>query len=367
MELRRYLQIIRAWWWLVLIAFVVTAGATLALVLPQPPVYESKGTFVVRPRSLDSEEVVNAFDTLIRGVEINATYAAIARSDLIRSRAEERVGPEVSTSDLSVDAQVVTGTNIVSISVRGLDRDSAQAFAEAVGAETVAYVVELNDAYQLDPLDPATSPASPAGPNKRLTLVLGLMFGAALGVGLALFAEYLRGAKTPSSSGTQEEEEEEASVFNIIDPQTNVYNEPFFRIRLHQEISRAKRTGRSFSFAVLHVAPSWDDGSLLPRGPASRDRRRVAEGLKEALHEEAVLASLDDGTFALLLPEMSVSEARELAVDWEVELEARIDGDGNGSGPRISIVGVCEYRDPAFLGDPEAERVARRLTEARPR
>jgi len=361
-ELRRYLQIIRAWWWLVLIAFVVTAGATLALVLPQPPVYESKGTFVVRPRSLDSEEVVNAFDTLIRGVEINATYAVIARSDLIRSRAEERVGPEVSTSDLSVDAEVVTGTNIVSISVRGLDREAAQAFAEAVGAETVAYVVELNDAYQLDPLDPPTSPASPAGPNKRLTLALGLMFGAALGVGLALLAEYLRGGKTPSSSV----EREEASVFNVIDGQTDVYNEPFFRIRLRQEISRAKRTGRSFSFAVLHVAPSSDDGSLLSRDPASRDRHRVAEGLKEALHEEDVLASLDDGTFALLLPEMPVSEAQELAVDMEGELQARIDGDGNGSGPRISI-GVCEYCDPAFLGDPEAERVARRLTEARPR
>jgi uncharacterized protein involved in exopolysaccharide biosynthesis len=55
MEIRRYVVILRRWWWLTLPAFVLTTGFTLFLVLRQPPVYESRATFVVAPRSLDPD------------------------------------------------------------------------------------------------------------------------------------------------------------------------------------------------------------------------------------------------------------------------------------------------------------------------
>jgi len=87
-ELTRYLHIVRRRRGIALSAFAVTAVATLILVLPQPWVYESTGTMLVRPRASSTPaETVDASDLLIRGVKIGATYATIARSDLIRDRA----------------------------------------------------------------------------------------------------------------------------------------------------------------------------------------------------------------------------------------------------------------------------------------
>ncbi|HEY5651949.1 MAG TPA: hypothetical protein VIW46_10905, partial [Acidimicrobiia bacterium] len=110
MELRRYLDLIRTHWGVVVLAFSVTVGLTTILVVQQPWVYQSEGTFVVRPRTVEADEIVRAFDTLNRGVEINATYAAIAKSDLVKQRARDAVGS--STQGLNIGADIVTGTNM---------------------------------------------------------------------------------------------------------------------------------------------------------------------------------------------------------------------------------------------------------------
>lgn len=192
MELRRYLEVGRRWWWLVGVALLATTAVTVASVASETPTYESSATFLVRPRSDDVSQDARAFDALIRGVTINNTYASIARSDLIRDRAERQLDPAARADDMNVSAKVLTDTNIVSVSVKGPDPDHVLALARAISAEAVEYVNHLADVYLLQSLDEPTRPHSPVASNRMLTISIGVVLGIALGVGLALLVDYLR-------------------------------------------------------------------------------------------------------------------------------------------------------------------------------
>ena len=204
MQPRHYLLILRKRWLIALFAFLATSLTTVYLVSQQPSIYESNATFVVRPRSASAgtggvaDDTLRATDTLIRGVEINTTYATIVRSDRIKDRAEERLGPDVDTSGASVSSKVITETNILEISVSGPDPETARALTEAVGLETVEYVSELQYVFELEPLDPPTASSSPVAPNRPLTIATGIVFGVALAVGTALVTEAL--SRSPASA-----------------------------------------------------------------------------------------------------------------------------------------------------------------------
>jgi capsular polysaccharide biosynthesis protein len=211
-ELRRYLEVSRRWWWLVSLALLATAAVTVASVASQTPAYQSSATFLVRPRSEDASEDARAFDAVIRGVTINTTYASIASSELIRDRAEERMDPQARADEMSVSAKVLTDTNIVSLSVKGPDADHVLALTEAISAEAIEYVIGLSDVYVLQPLDEPTRAASPIATNRTLTISIGVVLGLALGVGLALLVEYLRkGQPVPGSGDAAVHRQEEAS------------------------------------------------------------------------------------------------------------------------------------------------------------
>lgn len=191
MEFMRYIRIAIRHRWIALTVFGVTFGAVALLSFSQDAYYESSNTFVVRPRVVESADVIRAIDTLARGVEINATYAAIARSDQIQQRATEHFDSEEIPEIKSVSAQVLTGTNIIEITVTGSDPEGVRAMAQAVGDETVMFVESLGDVFQLQLLDAAAVPRGPAGPNRLLTLIVGFTVATTLAVGISVVAETL--------------------------------------------------------------------------------------------------------------------------------------------------------------------------------
>ena len=348
MEMRRYVSILKRWWWLALPAFLVTTGLTLLLVLSQPPVYESRATFVVAPRSLNPDYAVNAFDTLIRGAQITSTYATIARSDLILARAEDRLAGSTPTSDITVGAEVQTGTNVLEISVQGPDPDSAMDFAVAVSAETVDYVNEMSNAYALEPLDSPQVPRLPVGPQKELTIVLGVLFGLVFGGALALFAEYLN----PS------EWVEDRAMGGSRTSGRPLHDERSFRSRVRREVSRSRRTGHPFSFGVLKFATRNRANGKSAGVHLVDDPEPLADAFGPTLRRDDALAWLGDGTFAVLLPDTPVAEAGMLLSAWRATVTELPDGEARGSGALDVSTGVCEYRDSAFVGDRETTHVA---------
>ena len=196
MEIKAYLRILGRYWWLVVLAFVVTLTATIVLTWTQEPVYESSATFIVAPKiSLDDvRDFVDGLEVLSRRAEIASTYAQVASSRRIKEQAANELGlsPEQKES-LRVNGQLLAGTNVLEITVEGNDPALVRDFANMVGAETLVYAEELYEAYELNLLDNAAFPSAPIRPNKPLNLSLGVVFGLVLGAGLAFSSEYLVG------------------------------------------------------------------------------------------------------------------------------------------------------------------------------
>ena len=191
MELHHYLRIVRKRWPFVVIGFLLTTALTFVFVNRQPSIYESKATFVIRARTLNSADGVKAIDALTRGVEISSTFATVARSELIRERAEERMDSALNTSGLRVSSEVLTSTNILELTVSGSDPDAVHGLATAIGDETVDYIAALQQVFELQNLDAPKVPTNPVAPNRRLILATGMVFGVAIGAVFALLAEGL--------------------------------------------------------------------------------------------------------------------------------------------------------------------------------
>jgi capsular polysaccharide biosynthesis protein/GGDEF domain-containing protein len=349
MELKRYLRVLARRRGIGAATFFLTSVATVILVTFQGPVYEAGGTALLHPRQPGTDTAIDASDLLVRGVKIAETYASVARSELIRERAEARLGG-LDASGVTVTAEVVTDTNILSITARGGDPEAVPALAAAVMDETIEYVVALNDPYLVSPLDEPRD-AGPIGSNKGFTIALGALFGLVLAVILASFAEYLDGGLEPESP--------------LRDEPTGLRNEEYLKERVAEEMSRADGSDRIFALAAFRVAMRrTDEGSEHWGSPSELDLKRIGEFLPLTVPGEVVIGHLGEGEFAAILPDMDRAAADRTLARWETGVSTVLDGHGSGARATSGFSeGVCVYSNGAFDGDREAVRAARRLTD----
>ncbi|GJM42588.1 MAG: hypothetical protein DHS20C20_28700 [Ardenticatenaceae bacterium] len=304
MELKIYLRIIQKYWWIIPGVFILTLVPTYLFVNSQPWVYETEATFVIRPRpsiAAGDEEIVKALDTISRRVEINTTFAEVSSSSLIKQHAFARLAlPPEDRQGLKVNGRVIAGTNILEINVQGPDPEIVQDFANAISQETLIYVSNLYDVFELEPLDSASLPTEPVSPNKSLNLALGGGLGLLLGIGLIFFMEYLQ------------EPVQLDSYINVIDLETGAYNHSYFMLRLRQELSRARHNSYSFSLTLIKVYHRGLVHNAEKPVPAGQAFRLILNSLEPNLRDEDTIAYLGQNTFALLLPHMPGDAATDL-------------------------------------------------------
>lgn len=346
MELKLYLHILLKRWWILLATFICTLVPTLVFVNSQPWIYESDTTFVIRPHSsfaVNDEDVVKALDTISRRVEINTTFAEVSSSSQVKANAIEKLGLTAQErKGLSINGKVIAGTNILKISVQGPDPHIVRDFTNAVSEETLAYVRNLYDVFELEPLDEAELPSKPVSPNKALNLALGGSLGLFLGVGLIFLIEYL---KEPLSL---------ASQVNIIDFETGAYNRPYFMLRLRQELSRTRHNETSFCLALIKIYQRGLMKGLAQPIPAANALRLIITSLGPNLREEDILASLGNSTFALLLPEMPGEGAKDILNFLRTQIgllsPGQIETVGQGNTVYCSI-GIAVYHPHQAAAD----------------
>lgn len=297
MEIKAYLKILFKRWWALLLGFAIVATATYIWTGKQEKVYQSEATFVLRPRSSTTtveDDFVKTLDMVSRRVEINTTFAEVATSRLIKNRALDQLDFQDAV-DFSISAGVVGGTNILSITVEGPDPVIAQEFCTLVGSETLQYVSELYDVFELQPLDPASLSKKPVRPNMSLNLMFGSVLGLALGGGLALLIEFIRSPY------------EEPDTFNIIDRETGAYNRSYFNLRLWQEMNQAKRNKYPLSLGLIKLEFEGENISRRDQIEVMRVFKKLTES---AMREGDILASIDGDIFAVLCPYMPNDKAK---------------------------------------------------------
>lgn len=281
---------------------VFTLTAALYITLQQPEIYEARSTFVIRPHStlLVEDEIVRTLDILSRRVEINNTFAEVANSNLIKDKAAEvlRLSDRQKES-MSVSGQILAGTNVLTISVKGNDPDMVRDFAETASTETISYVSQLYDIFELEQLDQAEAPSRPISPKMYLNLITGLAVGLVVGLAVIFLADYLGSSET------------KGRYFPIVDPDTGVYTKGFFELRLRQEINKARRHDRPLSLALITMK-DYGPG----RGLSFSEKRdlmsRIVVSISRYLRDQDVLARYDTTTFALMMPDMFGEQARRI-------------------------------------------------------
>jgi capsular polysaccharide biosynthesis protein len=234
MDTQLVMKTLKNRWWLFLAVFLITAAATLALTMTQPPVYKAKATYITKlnPEITDDRGITSALDILNRQEETVGTYSQIAMSEKIADLAAEQLQLTAAQArDYTVSSRVIPGSRMLEISVTGKDPQKVRNFTTAVGEQTAKYVNSLYVTYQLEELDPADGPNSPVSPKLDLNLVLALVLGLFIGAGALFFSAWLtmRSNPTPVANVGREE------VFTPVNVELSELQKQFQALRLQME------------------------------------------------------------------------------------------------------------------------------------
>lgn len=300
-------------WWLLLVPLTITILFTFYLTSRLTKIYETSSTYVIRPRSelILDDEFVKALDTVSRRIEINTTFAEVAQSDLIKDAAIAQLDlTKEERQKLSAGASVLAGTNILEINAQGKDPEIVRDFATAVGVETVNYVSELYDVFELEPLDKASIPEEPSSPDLLLNLVFAVIIGGVIGVGLVYASRYLNRSH------------EEFESINIIDPETGAYTKSYFNKRLHQEMSRGSQTKRPLSVSLIKLKfDNWAMGEVTQQ-EWIQEMKSLRPFFNPYLRDEDILARYEIDTFGILLPGSGEESALKLMKNLRLEISS---------------------------------------------
>jgi len=261
MEVRSLFETLLRKWWLVIPIVVLGFGASLVFTVSQPKVYESATTLVLAPSDEVPEDSLNTITTLARQPEIAETYAQIANSATIRSQAVEQLGLNAGQrTDVDLASRLIPGTTVLQLSVRSTDPELARRYADAVRELLIDYTSQLTIAFELRTLDPANATQTPVEPNVPLNVGIGFVASLVLAIGAALASEIL----APSARAT-------ANV-QMLDHESLAYSQPFYMLRVTQEMSRARRARTPLVVALVNVAHGSVFDSITPRSAWRRWR-----------------------------------------------------------------------------------------------
>ncbi|MFC9333923.1 polysaccharide biosynthesis tyrosine autokinase [Arthrobacter sp. NPDC057009] len=198
LELKDYLRILRRNWVLIVACTLLgVVGAGTASLLVKPTYISETKLFVALQNSSSVSELQQGNVFSQARVE---SYVKTARTPLVLQPVIDSLG--LNTDPQALARKIVASSDektvLITISVEDESAVQAAAIAQAVGSSLVNVVDELerpsSDApspVRLSIVAPATAPSSPASPNLRLNLLMGLAFGLLTGIGLAVLRALL--------------------------------------------------------------------------------------------------------------------------------------------------------------------------------
>jgi succinoglycan biosynthesis transport protein ExoP len=136
MDLGRYFDIVKRWWWLVFVSVALAAGASYVYSDRQPRIYASRTTLMVGTS-------IQSTNPDLRDLGLSRTLAEIYGQLVLRKPITQAVidklGLDMSTAQLAgmISTKVVPDVQLLEISVFDVDPQRAQILADAIAQELI--------------------------------------------------------------------------------------------------------------------------------------------------------------------------------------------------------------------------------------
>lgn len=351
MREQKLLAALRRWWWLALVVLLATLVGWW-VTQGESDEYLATGTYVVRPTGFDRDAVIRASRGLVGSAKIDGTYAFIIESDRVADRAYADLGLDRDVDDVEIAADVVPGSNIVTVAVRSPNPELAYALATALGDAAVEYVQEFDPIYGLSPLDPPSLPTRPEPePLSLVGLTTATLAGLTLGGLASLAADGQLSRRRPVRPA-------HATMSHDLD----TAGEGYARLRLREEMSRTDESGTPFEFAVIRIRAIRSGDERSGRANLAALSTDLERAVLDTLHVHDHFAALDSsqgpGVFIAILPGLGDRHTDKLADSWG---EAASDRLHHGQILAVSTA-FCRYADHRFTGHHDATRMAELLS-----
>ncbi len=195
MEVLTYLKIIARYWWLILLATVVSTGIAAGLSLTRAKSYSTQALVVVRPATgvlTHTNDLVNMMSEL--GTRsVLGTFAQVLTSGDVQQTAQAAVGLNpTSALDYPLEANVLPDTTVIAVTGKGHDPKLLADYINATVAAAVANSTDMFQVLELHSLQSAAVALTPSSPNPSRDIPIGALLGLGLGIMLALALEYLK-------------------------------------------------------------------------------------------------------------------------------------------------------------------------------
>ena len=195
MEVVTYLKIIARYWWLILLATVVSTGIAAGLSLTRAKSYSTQALVVVRPATgvlTHTNDLVNMMSEL--GTRsVLGTFAQVLTSGGVQQTAEAVVGLDpTSALEYPLEANVLPDTTVIAVTGKGHDPKLLADYINATVDAAVANSTDMFQVLELHSLQSAAVPLTPSAPNPSRDIPIGALLGLGLGIMLALALEYLK-------------------------------------------------------------------------------------------------------------------------------------------------------------------------------
>jgi succinoglycan biosynthesis transport protein ExoP len=184
MELGRCFNMIKRWWWLLVVGTIIPMGISYYFVSKQPVLYQAKVTLMVRTTALQpsldpntAKRLAQAYTELVKRRPI--TQAVIQRLNLERS-------PEELAEQIT--AWIIPETSLLEIMVTDTNPQAAALIANALADELIK---QSPGSVDLTVIEPAVEPTQPVSGRSNLILPVAGAAGLALAVVFVIFYECL--------------------------------------------------------------------------------------------------------------------------------------------------------------------------------
>lgn len=189
MELNDYIRILKRRWWIILLTTLLTAGAAFAFSKMQEPTYKSSVRLLITSRPDFGQ--TQAAQALIR--DFSAWLRSSYRAEDVIDELQLDMDPMALLGDVTIAP--ATDSNLIQIDVENSDPNLANDIARVWGDQLIQFRNTENaglreeDRIKAQFLDDPQ--AGLAGPNTKINVAAGAVFGFLLGVILVFILEWI--------------------------------------------------------------------------------------------------------------------------------------------------------------------------------